>query len=330
MHGLQAAMPTQGSIWNMNRKRPRPHWSGHLLLVLWITPMQAFVKPPVFRSLGFTTPRYCGRGARSQASPAVVLHDDNSGGDEKSDPLPRTMEELYRRMRMSPPVDLSAEYEQKPDHEDMVIIEKAIRYVCKPMEEESWWEENGEEWDRVMSNPKSIFGSITLDDEDNEDIGYDMLTEVLSTSPSYKLSSYKAGGHSNADLSLTPFAQYWDSLPDLRVSNRVYTYNVVDRMAALKSIMNCTFNGMHGSADCHQVSRLPCRRIRLSLHRGWEQERRTCTLPVANYSVFGIGTSLGCCHRNFSRKHAGLVFCASYTSCPCDGLTCNKDSRIHA
>lgn len=56
-------------------------------------------------------------------------------------------------------------------------------------------------------------------------------------------------------LALTPFGQYWESVPDPGTTGRVYAYNAVDRMGALKFMMNFTCNGMHGSPEGLQVGR---------------------------------------------------------------------------
>lgn len=241
----------------MGLKRPRPFTSAQLFLVACASPTRAFVRLSVTHRPGLSILR-CrqqqpgGREAvPTNADPKMrsVLRKDNI-----SDPLPQTMEELYQQMRVTPPSDPYAQYNQEPSAEEMEFIEEAIRCTCKPMEDDKWWEENGEEWDRVINNPEKLFRGVTADDEDMGAFNLDSFDEPGARSSSFNLSLYKRGGLDDANLGLTPFARYWNSLPDLRVTKRVYAYNALDRLGALKYLMSCTSNGMHGSEENHQVS----------------------------------------------------------------------------
>lgn len=199
------------------------------------------------------------------------------------DPLPRTMGELYRQMRLNQSVE-SPSQDGTLTSADLEAMEEAVRDVFRPMEDEDWWEQHQEEWDEMSENPELAFTgmdnvpekgkkgfvwgleSFFGGDEDSQDADSE-----YSALP-YSLSAYKAGAGARAvgregdgtltgvgvrygDLAFerTPFARYWDSLPDLRVTKRVYAFNAVDRMAALKYLMDCTYNGMHGPAETQQV-----------------------------------------------------------------------------
>lgn len=197
------------------------------------------------------------------------------------DPLPKTMAELYRRMRANPPVNPRTKDDWfDPDPEELALIEETARDVLGPTEDDDWWEENREELEWIVNNPSMAFEDVEDDGKSRgqkrgfvwgfdkiygEDTSTDVFDEaMLGAPPPFSLSTYKAGrglergakifGSSEELLMATPFGQYWDSLPDLRVSRKVYAYNAVDRMAALKYMMNCTYNGMHGSEETHQVS----------------------------------------------------------------------------
>lgn len=157
--------------------------------------------------------------------------------------------------------------------EELEFMEQAVRDVFAPTQDDSWWEENGEDWDWMANNPGASFviGVEQAEDDDSFVWGmqdYFRQETADSERPDgnaarFSLSAYKAGTTTSAGslenedlLERTPFAQYWDSVPDLGVTKRVYAFNAVDRMAALKFMMNCTYNGMHGSAENRQVGRL--------------------------------------------------------------------------
>ena len=195
------------------------------------------------------------------------------GNSETDDPLPRTMEELYRRMRNNPPAGQQSDDEPVLQPQELEFMEEAVRDVFRPTESDSWWEEHGEEWDRMAEDPASSF-SVGVDFDDatrtREHLVWGMGEYFGEGGPEWQISdedaepfsltAYKAGISIKGDIpstdgwfERTPFAEYWDSLPDLRVTKRVYGFNAVDRMAALKFMMNCTYTGMHGSAESHQV-----------------------------------------------------------------------------
>lgn len=201
------------------------------------------------------------------------------GGEFQLDPddrLPRTMEELYRQVASAPPPQEDQSGEIRPGPKDMEIVEEAVRSTFKCTEDDAWWDRNGVEWDRMAANPSGSF-AVGGDDDDGGAWGMEDYfgEEAPGWKPSdevefYSLSAYKAGitGSRAAgtaegrDLTTrdavelfgrTPFAQYWESLPDLSETGRVYAYNAVDRMAALKFMMNFTCGGMLGSANSLQV-----------------------------------------------------------------------------
>lgn len=208
---------------------------------------------------------------------------------DPDDPLPHTMEELYRRIALNPPLDPKEQYKKalEPKPEEMDIVEEAIRTTFKCTEDDAWWATNEEEWDSMAESPGKSF-ALGLDDEARatgkvwgmEDyFGEETPDWGISdeTAPPFSLSAYKAGGAAGLAVTTTavveegaedavrmkreaaalfgrtPFSQYWESVPDLRTTGRVYAYNAVDRMAALKFMMNCTYSGMHGSAENLQV-----------------------------------------------------------------------------
>lgn len=197
---------------------------------------------------------------------------------DPDDPLPRTMEELYRRIAIEPPLNPEEQYRRalEPVAEEMTIIEEAVRTTFRCTEDDAWWELHGEEWDRMAENPGRSF-ALGADEEGQGEVwgmedyfGEEVPPWKLSDEGAarYSLGVYKAGvtrlarGAAGGErrrrepaelFALTPFAKYWDSLPDLRTAGRVYVYNAVDRMAALKFLMDCTCNGMHGSAESMQV-----------------------------------------------------------------------------
>ncbi|CAB1110617.1 unnamed protein product [Ectocarpus sp. CCAP 1310/34] len=195
---------------------------------------------------------------------------------DPDDPLPRTMEELYRRIASEPPLNLEQQYKKalEPDAEEIGMVEEAVRATFKCTEDDAWWDENGQEWDRMAENPGEHFALGREEDRGGgvvwgmqDYFGEEAPEWGLSDEPAvnFSLSAYKAGipgraakdgegrGREAAELfERTPFAQYWESVPDLRAAGRVYAYNAVDRMAALKFLMNCTYNGMHGSAESMQ------------------------------------------------------------------------------
>lgn len=201
---------------------------------------------------------------------------------DPNDPLPRTMEELYRRIASEPPLNPAEQYRKalEPVPDEMAIIEEAVRTTFACTEDDAWWEKHEEEWERMAEDPDRSFALGSNEDAQGEVWG--MEDYFGEESPAWKFSddregryslgAYKAGitrpaagaeggeqrrrKREPAELfELTPFAQYWDSLPDLRTAGRVYVYNAVDRMAALKFLMDCTCNGMHGSEESMQVRR---------------------------------------------------------------------------
>lgn len=207
---------------------------------------------------------------------------------DPDDPLPRTMEELYRRIAREPPMNPQEQYKRalEPEPQEMDIIEEAVRTTFKCTEDDAWWETNEEEWDRMAESPGESF-ALGVDEEEalsangkewgmEDYFGEETPDWKLSDEAAapFSLSAYKAGtagltvatavetgaedgergkGEAAELFGRTPFSQYWESVPDLRTTGRVYAYNAVDRMAALKFMMNCTYNGMHGSAENLQV-----------------------------------------------------------------------------
>lgn len=185
------------------------------------------------------------------------------------------MEELYKLMRDNPPAEQRPYDEPVLRPDDIKIVEEVVRSVFRPTESDSWWEEHGEEWDRMAEDPAASF-SLGVDTNTNGTMNgfvWGMGEYFGEEGPEWRasdgdaqpftFSAYKAGVFSkggklstNTEEQLferTPFAEYWDEIPDLRVNKRVYGFNAVDHMAALKFIMNCTYTGLHGSADSHQV-----------------------------------------------------------------------------
>ena len=305
----------------MGRKRPRPPFTAQLLVVT------TFAIPPLLPRafLPSAAPLHCGSAIHSSTRTASHLNSSSKlsrrpgttavqplravphrrrnsrrGWEEKeeegdpNDPLPRTMEELYRRMQSAPPTD------QRPSEDDAIAItpddEDTIAEVfdklIAPMGDDSWWEENQEEWDRIASDPAASFTSVDQSGKSSTGFSWGLQGRFGESAPDWQpsdeeaapfsLSAYKAGtmlgsgrakeraagtsstssrtgaGGSGAwagGLEGTPFAEYWDSLPDIGVTKRVYAFNAVDRMAALKFLMNCTCNGIHGSPEEHQVWR---------------------------------------------------------------------------
>lgn len=203
------------------------------------------------------------------------------------DPLPKTMAELYRQMRVNPPAHARTGDDWfVPDPKEQAIIEKAARDVFQHTEDNSWWEENRDELEWIVNNPSMAFDGVEDDGKSSgrkrgfvwgfdkiygDDTAFD--EAMLGALQPFSLSKYKAGrghgrgatlfGNSEELLMATPFGQYWESLPDLRVSRKVYAYNAVDRIAALKYMMNCTYNGMHGSKDTHQVKE----KVKVKVHK---------------------------------------------------------------
>eukprot|EP00903_Cladosiphon_okamuranus_P008918 g8536.t1 len=188
---------------------------------------------------------------------------------DPNDPLPRTMEELYRQIASQPPTNLAEQHKKalEPRDGDMPILEEAVRKTFKCTEDDAWWESNEAEWDRMAESPATSFALGR--DQDGWGMEDYFGEETPAWKPSdesssYRLSAYKAGttglraglGISTGDVrevfALTPFGQYWDSVPDVATTGRVYAYNAADRMGALKFMMNLTCNGMHGSAESLQ------------------------------------------------------------------------------
>lgn len=292
---------------SMGRKRPRPSSSAQLLAAatIAITPTpHAFVPAaaPLFFH-GSSAVKLAGSRQHQlrvsnklsssstlpfshslHAIPRVRGESGVAGNDDPNDPLPRTMEELYARMRSEPRVKQQQRDDVMLKPYELEFIEEAVRDVLGPTEGGRWWEEHGEEWDRMADNPEVSF-STGIGDSDPS-FKWGMEAYFGQGAPEWKqsdeeaapfsLSAYKAGilvaGHGSkveegeagnggpaavADagelFARTPFAQYWDSLPDVGVTKRVYAFNAVDRMAALKFMMKCTCNGMHGPAENHQV-----------------------------------------------------------------------------
>lgn len=279
----------------MRRKRPRPLSSAQLVVVVVATfatlsPLssQGFVMPGVAswfapgRNKASTTavagrleadPRLLRRRQRRQRKDVAEFQLD------PDDPLPRTMEELYRQVASEPPLNTEEQYKRalEPGPEDMDFVEEAVRTTFKCTEDNAWWDANEAEWDRMAENPARSFA--VGGDQQHEWGMEDFFGEdTPAWKPSdevapYSLSAYKAGitGFSAAGagagdgrfrssteaselFARTPFGQYWESVPDLGTTARVYAYNAADRMGALKFMMNFTCNGMHGPAESLQVT----------------------------------------------------------------------------
>lgn len=189
------------------------------------------------------------------------------------------MEELYRQIASQAP-DTTERYKQavEPGPEDMALVEDAVRTTFKCTEDEAWWETNEAEWDRMAESPATSF-AVGRDGGDEWGMEEYFGEEAPAWKPSddaasYSFSAYKAGitgftagagggglgsSSSRTDaselLALTPFGRYWESVPDLGTTGRVYAYNAADRMGALKFLMNFTCNGMHGPTESLQVTR---------------------------------------------------------------------------
>lgn len=173
------------------------------------------------------------------------------------------MDELYRQIERNPA--------PKPDEDlgslrpqDLDIVEDVARDLLGPLQDEHdrWWATNGEELELTVSSlklfadgkrEKSVWDLDRVFSGEDDEVVFD---DELLPRP-FSLTAYKRGGAAmlatNGSFELTPFAEYWDVLPDLRVTKRVYAHNAVDRMAALKYMMNCTDNGMFGKAGSRQV-----------------------------------------------------------------------------
>lgn len=188
------------------------------------------------------------------------------------------MEELYRQVASQPPSNPEEQYKKalEPGPEDMAFVEDAVRTTFKCTEDDAWWEANEAEWDEMAESPTTSFAvGRDVDEWGMEDYFGEETTAWKPSDDvaSYSLGAYKAGitgdgaagaGEGGGGLristdaselfALTPFGQYWESVPDLGTTRRVYAYNAVDRMAALKFMMNFTCNGMHGSAESLQVT----------------------------------------------------------------------------
>lgn len=290
----------------MHRKRPRPLSLAQPLVVvvatfanLSLVPSQAFVMLPGVTSLfaaGHTKASTTAVAGRLEADPRVLQRleaenrrvqrrrrrrrqrrppDDDGAGFhlDPDDPLPRTMEELYRQIASQPPLDSEEQYRKAlaPGDEEMALVEEAVRTTFKCTEDDVWWETHEREWDRMAENPATSFAA------GREEDGWEMENYFGEETPAWKpsdeavpysLGAYKAGipgfravagdglqGSTEASelFARTPFGQYWESVPDLGTTGRVYAYNAVDRMGALKFLMNFTCNGMHGSAESLQV-----------------------------------------------------------------------------
>lgn len=147
-------------------------------------------------------------------------------------------------------------------------MQDTVSDVCGPLgdENESWWEENGEDLERVVmrATSDSLRGEASDGKRPVVWAWSDMFGNADDSSSksevpaAFSLTAYKAGGAEMLDLEYsaferTPMALYWDSLPDVGATKRVYAHNAVDRMAALKYMMNCTDNDMHGKAGTRLV-----------------------------------------------------------------------------
>lgn len=278
-------------------------------------------------------PRRRGGDEESEQDPAYIARErdyDSGGGNTKSedDPLPKTMEELYERMRLDPPVDPRSLDREKYGSEELEFMEEAFREVFAPTESDAWWDEHSDDWDTMAQDPPAAFligkgkaasgrvsawrmqeyfgeGSLDSDGGGFEAAPFSLskyktgmvstaaavlpsaaaLAEVEGrirgerTTPAASLAAemgVAAAGRSRTRVTAgvgggrvggsgaaaivaaelfeqTPFAEYWDLLPDVGVTRRVYAFNAVDRMAALKWMMNCTCSGMHGSVESRQV-----------------------------------------------------------------------------
>lgn len=304
----------------MGRKRPRPPFKAQLLTVTTfaIPPLlpeaflpfapQLFRGSPILSTNIIASHRSNGKLSRPGATAVRPLRavlrrrtdrrgwegeeDEEKGENGPNDPLPRTMEELYRRMQSEPPADEHASSGEDAviSSEDEDTIAEVFNELIAPMGDDSWWEENQEEWDRMASDPAASFTSV---DPPRESAGFlwglqgrfgesapDWQPTDEEAAP-FSLSAYKAGAALEGEhakegaagtrtistrtgnggdggawtdpLKRTPFAEYWEQVPDVGVTKRVYAFNAVDRMAALKFLMNGTCNGMHGSPEDHQV-----------------------------------------------------------------------------
>lgn len=185
------------------------------------------------------------------------------------------MEEVYEQLRKHPPVDPRS-MDKGLEPIDFQFIEETVRDVFAPTESDSWWEENRKELSMIAeySEPDFITGAGETKRSGKESLwamqhyfGQEAweLKPSMGDSNLFSLTEYKGGAATALEkrrldgafigklFARTPFAQYWDSLPDLGVTRRVYAFNAVDHMAALKYMMNCTYNGMHGSEGNRQV-----------------------------------------------------------------------------
>lgn len=200
------------------------------------------------------------------------------------------MEEVYRQLRLNPPVDPRTRDDDCFSSRDLEIVQDIVSDVCGPLadEHESWWEDNGEELERVVMGVTS--GSLRSETRAGKMPlvwawselcdGVDDRSSKSEVETAFSLTAYKAGGAEmleggDSTFERTPMALYWDSLPDVASTKRVYAHNAVDRMAALKYMMNCTDNDMHGKAGTRLVRSVitKCGQVQDKPSQGFEVQK---------------------------------------------------------
>lgn len=187
------------------------------------------------------------------------------------DRMPRSMEEIYEQLRRNPIGDPRAhDHKRRVRPQDIEIAKDVMAELCAPMadENEAWWNENGKDLEQAVmtaredgwpdKSPSTFRGKAAV-----WDLGdlFGDVEEILDPEIPEKrvsLTTYKAGAipewlPEDVAFQRTPMSQYWDSLPDVAETRRVYSQNAVDRMAALKYMMNCTDNAIHGKAGTRLV-----------------------------------------------------------------------------
>lgn len=187
------------------------------------------------------------------------------------DRMPRSMEEIYEQLRRNPPNDPRAnDHKRRKRPQDMAIAKDVMIELCAPMadENEAWWSENGRDLKQAVMTARedgwpdkppstfhgkpAVWGLGDLFGDVEEILDPEIPEKRVS------LTTYKAGAipewlPEDIAFQRTPMAVYWDSLPDVAATRRVYSLNAVDRMAALKYMMNCTDNAIHGKAGTRLV-----------------------------------------------------------------------------
>ncbi|CAM9432418.1 unnamed protein product [Choristocarpus tenellus] len=187
--------------------------------------------------------------------------------------FPKSMEELQRKMqRDSLLQDTSNTTREDPlgfpiDEDDVAFITEAVLDVFGDGTEDEWVEKklgsmlvDEDKGESKAPSPTNM--SLQKDGQGDEGWAFDEtqdeyeefkrhVGEYDNKVPTYSPSIYKAGG-STVTFAQTPYAQYWDSLPDLEESGKMYSYNALDRLSTIKYLMNCTYNGMFGDMENHQ------------------------------------------------------------------------------